>query len=562
MSPRVVWLVVDAAASWVVQRLLDEGALPAFGRIKRSGVFAAARPPAPNAQTPPGLATLFTGSAPDDHGVTGFAVPDPRRGMLAVRSAFDRACLRRPLVWERLGAHGRATALSHVPWAVDARGVAPGCRLALHGFGRRIARGGVVELSGARVDVPVGGIEARAVRNGDDVSLTSAAAAAVTLTAAVGGWMRWAPTTEVPLLVRAVRRPADGRLLLLFTGSWEQAHGPGAAAARVAKECGPVIGEGLGRAYRAGALGPRLAEGGDGSAEALFLDSVRQAAGYFAGSGRRVLEASADVDLVVVYQPCIDDVEHELIGWCDADSPAHRPDIADRVWPLLARAYRWADEQLAAILAAVGPDAAIVVSSDHGMAGVTHELHVNEVLAAAGLLELGDDRQPVPGRSAIACSPAANGSLLVNERSLPGGIVDSADRGLVLEAARHALLDRSVSVAGRTAVHDVVLRRPGDANGDATVALARGFHLSTERGPGGAFVTAHAKSGSHLSNIGQPALEGIFAATGHGVATLGDVGSIDNRDVASFVAKLAGLGAAVEVAEPLRYALTEATVVA
>ncbi|MGH3682623.1 MAG: alkaline phosphatase family protein, partial [Natronosporangium sp.] len=113
----VYWVVWDAAAAWLVDALDAEGALPAVRRLRRTGIRASARPPAPNCQTPAALATLFTGTGTDTHRVTGFDLPGgPDQPVEWQRSGFEPGVLAAEPVWQAARAAGLRTAFVHVPW--------------------------------------------------------------------------------------------------------------------------------------------------------------------------------------------------------------------------------------------------------------------------------------------------------------------------------------------------------------------------------------------------------------------------------------------------------------
>ncbi|HEX8742820.1 MAG TPA: alkaline phosphatase family protein [Thermoleophilaceae bacterium] len=559
--PRVVWLVWDAAAHWVVSRLMEEGALPALSTLAREGVYAPARVSGPAAQTPPALATLFTGAPPERHGIVGFRLPDPSRGALGVRSGFEREALRVAPVWERVGP-ACGTALANAPWTDFERAAPRGCRFGVDGFSRRIARGGVAVVDG-RTEVAIGGRPAVVSRSGGALELAAGdvpgpptAAPAAAAPAAAGGpgppatleidapaWTPWPADAPDGVLARALTRPADGATLLAFTGAWRAAAwAPARDGRRLAGALGPFVGEGLGRAYRFGAFGPRIAEDGDGSAEELLLETVGLATDYFDRCCLAALEHGAGAGLTVAYQPSLDDVEHELIGWCDAESAAHRPDLADRATALLRRAHERLDDQLARVLERAGDDATVIVSSDHGMAGTAYVAHLNEVLASAGLLEFADDGTIDAARSPVVCSPAGDGSVWVQTDDRPGGWVDAARREDYAGAAARALLACRAPDGS-----PVVLEAspPGDGwyGADLHALVAPGFQLDMGRSPTGAAVVPSVKTGGHLHDPGDERFLGIFAARGPGVERLGDPGVVENRDVAARVTELLGIAA-------------------
>jgi predicted AlkP superfamily phosphohydrolase/phosphomutase len=535
---RVIWLVWDAAAHWVVRRMIDDGMLPALASLERAGLFAATSPPRSNAETPPSLATMFTGVNPDAHLISAFHHADPRGAITAVVPAFTHARPRAPLAWEQAGCEGRTTALLHVPWAI-ADGETPlGAHVAMHGFGRRHAKGDATALTPAKSSALRFGEEQLALELHEDEVLVRSIEERVEirLPAKPCGWRDWTLPSGRRTLLSVARRASDGRLLVMHTGSWEVSAGPDQGARRLAQAAGTFVGEGLGRSYRSGVLGPTLREGGDGAAEQLLLHSIHAAASYFQRCCTLTLDAACATDLLIVYQPAIDDVSHELIGLCDSSSATYQPELAQRAWGCLQTVYRWLDRGLATVLGATRAHDHVVVSSDHGMAGVESLAHLNEALAAAGLLVFDATGIVDPARSATAVSLAEGGSLWINRRSLPNGWVEEQDVENLLARAKRALRSCRSPNDGRHVVKTVEppIRSDGAS---ARVVLSPGFQLAVQAGPGGATLTPSLKSGSHSANTGQPQLRGIFAARGPSVPQ-GPCDALSLRDVWPLVQSL------------------------
>ncbi len=518
----VYWVVWDAAAHWVVDRLEGEGRLPAVTRMRERGHLGAARPAHPNCQTPPSLATLFTGTWPTVHGVTGYTVPDassgagPGAGPNEPVSGFNPRFPAVPLVWETLGARG---AYVHVPWVMDAAdAVDPNVAAAVEAYSRRTVRHGILEVEPGPVRQRLIGPHPVTVGVDEDAVWVSAHDE-VRLTEG-GGWRPlWLTDERVGTWVACVR-VAD-RLLLVHTGVWRPRYG-GSDPALVERmrDCVPFAGEGVGPLYRAGTFGDRLADGGDGSAEELFLSSVQCSSRSFSAVAEAVL-AGHDADLVVVYLPMTDDVGHEMLGFCDERSAAHRPDIAATIWSLVARCYRWSDDILARVLDAAGPDDTVLLGADHGMVGSAHLVHLNDQLVAAGLAVAGADGEIDPGRSAAFYHPANNGALYAAESG-------------VLPRAKDAL--RELPVPMRFLEPDG--QPQADGSGDrqvAFVALHDDYQPTADLVGAPPFIRPSRKVGAHLVWTGSDRLHAVHAAVGPGIAAGSAPAVIDNTEPARLV---------------------------
>ncbi|MEU6357421.1 alkaline phosphatase family protein [Streptomyces sp. NPDC047072] len=519
----VYWLVWDAAAYWIVDRLVAEGALPHTARLRAAGVSAAARPPAPNCQTPPSLATLFTGTWPERHGVTGFRIPGTGGPVEESAAAFAPGRCAAPTVWRTAAEAGLRTAAVHVPWTIGADGEAePGVDVAVEAYGDRIDRQAALPLTGRRESFPVGPHTLEVTRRGRRVHV-SCGDRSVTVE---DEWRPLRLGRDSGVWLRPVE--TGGRLLLLRTGAWRpRVVGPDRTLAEAVARGLPVFaGEGIGPSYRAGLLGPRLVDGGDGTAEDLFLSSVARVHDSFEIPARAVLRHH-HADLVVIYLPSTDDLGHELIGWCDPKSAAHRPDVDDRVWARVRTCYGWADRLLGAVLDRAGAEDTVLLGADHGIAGTAWVVHPNEALVAAGLAARSADGTLDPRRSSVIYHPADNGSLWVNHQDLPGGSEPRTAAPDLLDRAEAAL--RALTAPTGSPLVTGCARSPGTDPDLVRHVLFEPDCLPTAalRPDRAAVVPAH-KPGAHITNNGDPRLHAVFAARGPGLPPGTDLGVVDN----------------------------------
>jgi Type I phosphodiesterase / nucleotide pyrophosphatase len=533
----VYWVVWDAAAAWVVDRMVAEGRLPAVAAVRGAGVHAQARPPVPNCQTPPSLATLFTGTLPQRHGVTGFWVPGARDcHPLSQLPAFSPGVCREPMIWERLGELGFRSAFVHVPWVFGHDGEVPDyVDCAVEMFGRRRARSGVVDLpargtlswrvAGEQIEVHIGEDSSVRVRS-------------LTLDPD-GGWVSLALSGSSALVVRLLQ--GQHGLRLAHSGAWEQrcagADGRLVAALRGETAC---IGEGLGAEYRNGKLGARLAENGTGEAEACLMTSLSCVARSFRRVTRRLL-ANHSADLVVVYLPMTDEIGHEVLGWCDAQSRAYRPDIAALMWQLGAQCYEEADEILGDVLARATPSDTVVLSADHGMAGVSSTFYPNAVLASAGLArpDYGPDGGADRHSSDVLFHLAGNGLLMANGADMAGGRVALADVPALMRHAADLLASVVDPVTGRYVVKAIVdvTGAPVDPGRETAVYLLidSEYLPSPDIPEDGSVLGPPLRNAAHTINDGNPRLFATFAATGPGLGRGADLGVIENAQVSDLV---------------------------
>ncbi|MFE6620787.1 alkaline phosphatase family protein [Streptomyces sp. NPDC057740] len=556
----VYWVVWDAGAHWVVDRLEREGALPGVSRMRERGVFTAARPARPNCQTPPSLATLFTGTWPAEHRVTGFTVPGAGDGVASHVSGFAPGFPAMPTVWEAMSENDLTSALVHAPWVFGTDDhVGPHIDGAVEAYSDRLTRHALRTLDPGPGEQPwdIGGhrVDALVERAPDGTERVRLIGGELPLLLDPDqGWQPLELDRRNGTWVRCVR--ADGRLLLVHTGVWRtRTAGRNTKMLHRLAQCPPFAGEGVGPLYRRAAFGPRLAEGGDGSAEEVFLSSVECVARSFGAAADAVLQTH-DADLVVVYLPMTDDVGHEFLGWCDERSAAHRPDLAARVWSYVRRCYRWSDAILGRVLDRAGAEDTVVLGADHGMVGSTHLVHLNDQLVRSGLAVRGADGELDPAGSQVFYHPANNGSLWPGERTAG----DPVRARQAMARARAALssvtdpeTDRPV-VAGfldgdGEPLTDTPADIPADPATDAAVtyvALADDYQPSSVLLGEGPVVRRVAKTGAHVVNTGDSRLHAVHAAIGPGIRPGRAPGVLDNTLPAALVLGQLGLGTDAE----------------
>ncbi|HEV2377838.1 MAG TPA: alkaline phosphatase family protein [Streptosporangiaceae bacterium] len=545
----VYWVVWDAAAQWIVDRLDREGALPAVRRLRSSGWSGGARPPAPNCQTPPSLATLFTGTWPVRHGVTGFTVPDASGVVTAHRPGFDPVFPLVPPVWEVLAAERLRAAFVHVPWVFGEESmVGPYVDAAIEAYSQRLARPEAITAEpGGRVSWQVAGYPVEVTGDAAGVQLATAHGRSVLTPAA--GWTQvlLGPDGDGEIGVWVRCMPAGGHWRLARTGVW-RVRVAGADRALVSRlSAGPVfVGEGVGPLYRAGTFGPTLAGGGDGSAEEVLLSSLKCVARSVGAAADAVLRQH-HADLVGCYLAITDDIGHALIGWCDEQSAAYRPDIAATAWRVIRRCYQLADDLLGRVLDRASPADTVILSADHGMVGSTHTVHLNEQLLRCGLAGRTEDGELDPERCAVVYHPANNGSLWVNRKERPLGVVPPEQVGETMERAMAALRAITDPASGRPVVTGFTDPAggpllPGRDHAVAFVELAADYQPSADPPKAGPVVQPATKTGTHVTNNGSDRLHAVFAAAGPGIPAGIDLGVLDNTVPAALALRRFGLG--------------------
>ncbi len=315
---------------------------------------------------------------------------------------------------------------------------------------------------------------------------------------------------------------ADGSRYLLFVPELRVVEGnrPEVAAAYDAAVQG-WYGNGAINLTERGAFGKTLWEGGDGTAESRYLETVELVTRQFErGSewGWKTLRPSLMLD----YFPLIDEADHMLFGQVVKASPHYDAQVAARVQVVRARAWALADHRLSALRALVGndPNTALFVGGDHGMRATWRTFRPNAALVAAGLMTL-----DTAGRIDLARTQALSPNgywVMVNRTAWKGGIVPPSEEAAVLARAAAALEGARgpdgqpvVTRLFRPAEHDS-LGMGGPVGGDIYYEVADGYRWTPD--PRGAVAGPDRAGAGHGYPSVAADMQTVLCASGAGFA--------------------------------------------
>ena len=559
---RLLVLAVDGGGYELVQGFLRDGLLPHFARLKDEGAFSDGMVTAFPSKTAASFAMIWTGRSGRESGITGnsvLALPAEDHSLLDTRDGFSAELLRADPLWTRVARAGRRAVALHTthtfPLEAAMRRLDDAARerlFILTGYGEvrlppetlnevrnplraepanALAEGEGAAPFGARpgvfafvvgesrflgifLDDPAnpatgwdtfGVMEAPAPADRETDSPLWLARIGVGPDAAFSGAISAeAEGRRVEFQVRAfaAQPPTAGMpatYLVWRGGASEVAIHPEATwRARLGQPGWPRT---VGAAeYASGRVGPTRANGGDGAAEARLLE----AAGQVADAALAHLEAAASVpdwDLIVLYLPIADEIGHLLYGRLDARLASHDPTLDGLLRPVLAGAFGAVDRVLGRMFAlAESAGAHLMVVSDHGMAGTDRLLHLNVALERAGLLGFAPDGTVDLARTRAMLLTTADGSVAINRKLRPQGVVPPGEEQAVLDAVRAALLD--IQADGEPVVTGFLapagegrVRPGGSTTGDLFPVLRPGFLLSAR--PAGDIVMPARAAGNH-----------------------------------------------------------------
>lgn len=590
-NTRVLFMTLDGASPQILGDGLRRGLMPHLARLRERGAMARGTVAPMPVKTAAAHAALFTGAWSDVNGIAGNSLPHPGGSILEADPGFPSQHLRAEPIWvtaARQGLPATVVTATQVypfdPYLAEKRfGGNYGRNLTLmDGFQGQQGGEGVLKaqalesaalpaalpphegdavkavtlsLAGVRLSGLLYDDPADPARGFDTLALTGPRnttrlkpVPAGADPSAFGQLLLPLPAGEVGVFVRLFELSADGSRLLLYhtAPALLRAHPAALQPALLQATGGFVPGSAAHTAYARGWLGPRLWEGGDGTAEQRFLETVALSArqlGRLTEFGVR----RTDWSVLVTYLPFPDEFSHHWLGFLSPGLPGHDPALAARLQPYWDRGLALIDQQIGLVEELAGPDTIVALAGDHGQAPVHRVVRPNAALRAAGLLAVGGDGKVDLARTkALYFLPGA-GHVLINKASRPGGVVAPADEAAVAAAVRRALTAVRDPRTGERLVLDVLDARGGPGpfglggpnGGDLYLSVAPGTDVEPALdGPAAAEVAPY---GAHILDPARPEMQALFALAGPGVKAGADLGVIRHVDVAPTLCELLGL---------------------
>jgi len=596
----VAW---DGLVPSFAKEMMARGRLPNLQRLLAGGVYAEDVIAATPSKTAPGFASLWTGAATRATGISGNRMPRAPANQFTILEnslGFSGTALRAELLWETAARAGLRVVTLHVPFGGDT--VSGG--LHVQGYNRTSTFSGIIDgrkvkskpatdwhnlppsnfppleiafsisagsFYGLMIDDPndaVIGYDTLVVtgsRDGLDMraQLKPGYAgergldlwSAEVLTKVGDG-----PATTYLRLFHLQRD--GGELLLYFTAPVRDNFAPRNVIQDLKAAAGMFVGNGGSFVYQQGGLGPPLAQGGDGAAEARYLETIQFVARHFNAAARWVLETQS-WDFLLAYSPFPDEAEHVWRGHLDPALPGHRPEIAARLRPHLETVYQQADKFLGLFLEHRPEDTVVALVSDHGMEGVSRWVAINRALQASGLQVLDAQGRVDLSRTKAYYPAISNGYLLINTTARKSGIVAPEERGGVVREIQRALFglrDGNRPVVAALADAQIVglgLGIGGETGGDIYIELMPGYDFDPAIAAG-AMVLQREPIGNHGYNPLRPSMRTIMAFNGPGVRPAGKLGQVSLIDFAPTLARLLGIPAPAQASGQVLYdALSE-----
>jgi beta-lactamase class A/predicted AlkP superfamily phosphohydrolase/phosphomutase len=318
------------------------------------------------------------------------------------------------------------------------------------------------------------------------------------------------------------------------------------------REAGGWTGNAGNAVYLRGGFGPRLTDGGDGTAEARFLETAEHLLLRFS-QGSRWLWDTWEPRLMVDYFPLADEIDHRLMGFLDPASPGYTPELAERVVEFRTRTWQLVDRWLATLEElAREAGAALFVTGDHGMRGNWQLFLPNLALQEAGLQVLDEAGEVDLSRTRAVSTHGY--WVTVNRTAFRGGIVppeeEAGVRAAVVAALEGVRTPDGNRVVTRTFTPEQYpdLGLGGPAGGDVYWGTAPGFRSSGALRGEGVIVDSWV-GGDHGFPPDEPDMYTVFCALGGGFEA-GRFPPVRTTVVAPTVAAYLGMPAPADAVAP------------
>jgi predicted AlkP superfamily phosphohydrolase/phosphomutase len=564
-TTKAIVLAWDGTVPTFVDELVRQGKLPNLAKLIAGGAFADDVRPVFPSKTAPGFVSLMTGAPPRVTGISGNRVPREPRAEYTILDSVDgfsgTPSLAEP-IWAAAQRAGKKVVISHIPSfaAENSENM-----VRFYGYDMIAGRDGIVtprlskpepaiswnnlpasdapalEISlavaaskffGLLVDDPADeqiGYDTLLLtrsRSGEDieVKLKSNPAGGT-------GELFWSGPVEVKtsgersasVYFRLFELRGDGSdFFLYFTRPARAMVTPEDAVKEAGETVRSFIGNGARILYQQGSFGRTIPNGGSGSAEARYLETVRFAQHQLMETNRWAL-AHLSWDMFFAYTPFPDESEHLWRGYLDPGLSNHRKEVADRLRPFLEQVYKSSDDHLGLFLANRPADTIVAVISDHGMQAANKRFAINRLLQQKGLLVIDEQGRIDLSKTKVLYPSINNGYLLINSIDRKNGIVAPDQRK---ELARQVIELLSevrdgdqpvVKNVSDAETHGAEMGIGGPSGGDLYIELIPGYDFDPRTTPE-PLITQVEPYGTHGANPEQSSLRTFMLFHGPGIA--------------------------------------------
>jgi predicted AlkP superfamily pyrophosphatase or phosphodiesterase len=444
-SRRVVMISFDGVSGTRLTRLLNEpGKLPSGGyaRLVERGFFAErVQPPTPSL-TAVSHVTLATGALPQETGIVSNTMLDRSKPFPATISGFD-APIRAETLWEAARRQGKRVGSMLFP-GTDGKTPARSADWGMVYVNDPIVAAKVQTPDGASwkaADAPERGSFSPGRRLTVSFGKTTHSVTFAALDSTDDGRVNYdrlrvepeagtpsqvAPGDWFPVEVRGeeARTGAWCKLLSLapdlskaeiyIGGLYRNAAYPEELRRSLDERIGFWPGPPNDRVFGAGSAHPEV-----------YLEQSERFADFLTEADLFAI-ARSDWDLLLLYQPEVDSVEHEFL-LADPRQEGYSLERSAKFQGFIDRTYATADRELDSIERALAPEDSLFVVSDHGMTPVWTDIALNEILRQGGFVRRNAEGRVDASSSAMATIHSGIAHIYVNAGA-PAGTLEGIEK--------------------------------------------------------------------------------------------------------------------------------------
>lgn len=506
---KLSWIIVDAASYDIVKKLISENVLDCLKSISEKGIGTNMKIHPFNCQTPCALAVQFTGMMPWELNIGGYYTPnyaaegnEKLKYMLSFKNRYvaDNVC------WHKKYIGNKKIGLCQIPYYNnDVNKIQ-----LINGYSKKIYDYKLIyydEINWKKVNdiqetvIDLFSDKYRIVLNNESKNVvlenqTCSTKISIEINKNENNDFWITEDTGFKFFVFDLND--ENKMMFLFTDVWKYQLHNIIIDEHFRNEVGTFLGGAYGRLYRNKKFGINYYYGGDGSAEKIYLKMLKHLAACFEKMNLFMLRKN-EHELIIAYQPCVDDANHEFYGWWK------NSDGKDKqfYWSILKNAYMLADHHIKMIYSQLDSEDSIIVTSDHGISSVLYNFYINEYLYEKNHLFYTAEGEIDVKRSELYYHPANTGALYFNDA--------------LSEEKKQSIKDELclLIIDGRKVIKELKETDGKKVFGDYFIIPEAEINLNPQRSE--CLLERTSKTGCHTINVGVSSLDAVFFAQGQRV---------------------------------------------
>lgn len=522
---RTIWIILDAASNIVMDQLLKQDVLPNLKKILEHGQKSSVELNQYNCQTPCALATQFSGIVPEKNCVGGYFTPDFQKtgqAKLNYQITFKNQYVGKNVLWNKKNINSKQIAMSQIPYSdLQQSNIKK-----IDGFSKKIYESQILYEDEIKFfkksDIWVGQVtvfdrEFQIVvdygstqKNISLRELKTDKRICVQCDENINNdfWLENASGFKFFAFTLD-----GGKMMFLFSNVYQYYTKNIEVNDEFREKVGIFFGVAYGKKYRNGYFGRTYYNEGKGNAERIYLCLLEEVCHSFKRMNLFLMEM--DTEIIVSYQPVIDEMSHEFFGWWKNSIGETR----EFYWSIIRKTYQMADGHIGAVMDCLKEEDNIIITSDHGIYDVDSTFYINEYLYSKGYLNYKDDNEIDVEDSKLFFHPCNSGALFFND--------SIKDRNKILGELNQLMVN------GRKIVKEIMDTSENKVFGDYFIIPEEKIILDAKRSCN---MLEHTnKTGCHMVNNDSESMHAIFFVRSKYLSECGIHNKIKNTQIKDII---------------------------